>query len=99
MSVAKKIEKRERGAEAKTIVYITVERDLKQDPSTLDQYWRIGRDHMQATLDRSSYSLETVIKLSIKQAAGKLPIIGKFGFIFLSIEVQRTLFRLLDLKD
>ena len=58
--------KRGRGADGKTIVYIAVERDLKQDPSTLEEYWQIGRARMQVALDCSSYSLETFINHNIK---------------------------------
>ena len=58
--------KRGRGADGKTIVYIAVERDLKQDPSTLDEYWQIDRARMQVALDCSSYSLETFINHNIE---------------------------------
>jgi len=58
--------KRGRGADGKTIVYIAVERDLKQDPSTLEEYWQIGRARMQVALDCSSYSLETFINHNIE---------------------------------
>jgi len=53
--------KRGRGADGKTIVYIAVERDLKQHPVTLEESWQIGRVRMQVALDCSSYSLETFI--------------------------------------
>lgn len=58
--------KRGRGAEGKTIVYIAVERDWKQDPATLEEYWQIGRARMQVALDCSSYSLETFINHNVK---------------------------------
>ena len=58
--------KRGRGAEGKTIVYIAVERDWKQDPATLEEYWQIGRTRMQVALDCSSYSLETFINHNVK---------------------------------
>ena len=58
--------KRGRGAEGKTIVYIAVERDLKQDPATMEQYWQIGRARMQVALDCSSYSLETFINHNLE---------------------------------
>jgi transposase-like protein len=58
--------KRGRGADGKTIVYIAVERDMKQDPSTLEEYWQIGRARMQVALDCSSYSLETFINHNIE---------------------------------
>ena len=53
--------KRGRGAEGKTIVYIAVERNLKQNSETEEEYWQIGRARMQVALDCSSYSLETFI--------------------------------------
>ncbi len=61
----KKSGKRGRGADGKTIVYIAVERYLKQDPATLEVFWQIGRTRMQVALDCSSYSLETFINHNI----------------------------------
>ena len=48
--------KRGRGAEGKTIVFVAVERNQKQNPQTLELYWEIGRVRMQIGLDCSSFS-------------------------------------------
>ena len=39
---------------------------MKQDPSTLEECWQIGRARMQVALDCSSYSLETFINHNIE---------------------------------
>jgi hypothetical protein len=65
----KKPGKRGRGADGKTIVYIAVERYLKQNPETLEKYWQIGRARMQVALDCSSYSLETFINHNVESGS------------------------------
>ena len=62
----KKPGKRGRGADGKTIVYVAVERYLKQNPETSEVYWKLGRARLQVALDYSSYSLETFINHNVK---------------------------------
>ena len=62
----KKPGKRGRGADGKTIVYVAVERYLKQNPETSEVYWKMGRVRLQVALDYSSYSLETFINHNVK---------------------------------
>jgi hypothetical protein len=65
----KKSGKRGRGADGKTIVYVAVERYLKQNPETSEDYWKMGRVRLQVALDYSSYSLETFINHNVKKGS------------------------------
>lgn len=65
----KKSGKRGRGAEGKTIALVAIERDMVQDPESMNYYWQIGRVRLQVALDCSADSLQTFVNLNIENGS------------------------------